>query len=330
MEIFRSVTPLVEPLSLDEAFLDVGGATRLFGDPPTIAAPDPPRVLDEEGLTCSVGVAPQQVPRQARLRGGQAEGHARRAPARARRRRRPPGGELAFLHPLPAPGAVGRRAQDPAGARPARHPDRRRPRRLRRGRRSSPPSATPTAATCTGSSHAIDDRRRGARPAAEVDQPRGDLRPRPHPTRHAPGRGRPHGRGGGPAAPAPRLRRPDRDGEGALPRLPHDHPLDHPRRRPSTPAPRSPGRPRRLLDADRPGRRACACSASASPTSTPTAPCSSRLDDADGEPGWHDATAAVDAIRDALRRRRHQARHAGRPGRQAARRHPVGARRPGE
>lgn len=57
MEIFRSFTPLVEPLSIDEAFLDVSGARRAIGDGAFIASEIRRRVLDETGLTCSVGIA---------------------------------------------------------------------------------------------------------------------------------------------------------------------------------------------------------------------------------------------------------------------------------
>ena len=58
MEVFRSVTPVVEPLSLDEAFLDVSGALRRLGTPTSIGQLIRDTVHDEQGITCSVGVAP--------------------------------------------------------------------------------------------------------------------------------------------------------------------------------------------------------------------------------------------------------------------------------
>ncbi|KAA1418010.1 DNA polymerase IV [Nocardioides humilatus] len=57
METFRQFTPVVEVMSLDEAFLDVRGATKLFGPPVLIAERIRARVRAEHGITCSVGIA---------------------------------------------------------------------------------------------------------------------------------------------------------------------------------------------------------------------------------------------------------------------------------
>jgi DNA polymerase-4 len=91
MEIFRSVTPLVEPLSLDEAFLDVGGARRTLGAAAEIGTYIRARVEDEQGITCSVGVAATKF--MAKLASTRCKPDGLLVV--------PPGDVVGFLHPLP-------------------------------------------------------------------------------------------------------------------------------------------------------------------------------------------------------------------------------------
>jgi DNA polymerase IV len=92
LEIFHSVTPLVEPLALDEAFLDVRGARRLLGGAVQIARSLRARVHDQTGLTLTVGVAANKFLAKLASTRGKPEGLFVVPPSRA----------LEFLHPLPA------------------------------------------------------------------------------------------------------------------------------------------------------------------------------------------------------------------------------------
>jgi DNA polymerase IV len=60
VHIFFTFTPLVEPISIDEAFLDITGSQRLFGRPEDIAKEIKQRVFAETGLTVSAGLAPSK------------------------------------------------------------------------------------------------------------------------------------------------------------------------------------------------------------------------------------------------------------------------------
>jgi len=61
LKIWQEFTPLVELFSIDEAFLDVSGCERLFGDPVQTAVRIKERIWQEQGLTCSIGVGPNKL-----------------------------------------------------------------------------------------------------------------------------------------------------------------------------------------------------------------------------------------------------------------------------
>ena len=89
--VFEQITPLVEGLSIDEAFLDVGGLGRVAGPPLEIAVGLRRKVRDEVGLAITVGVARTKFLAKVASGVGKPDGLLVV----------PPGKELAFLHPLP-------------------------------------------------------------------------------------------------------------------------------------------------------------------------------------------------------------------------------------
>ena len=90
-EVFKGTTPMVEGLSIDEAFLDVGGLRRISGTPTDIAARLRRQILEEIGLPITVGVARTKF--LAKVASGVAKPDGLLVV--------PPDRELAFLHPLP-------------------------------------------------------------------------------------------------------------------------------------------------------------------------------------------------------------------------------------
>ncbi|WP_167096610.1 DNA polymerase IV [Mycobacterium sp. DL592] len=90
-EVFRDITPMVEPLSVDEAFLDVSGLRRLSGDPVQIGAQLREAVRDRVGLPITVGIARTKF--LAKVASQQAKPDGLLLV--------PPDAELEFLHPLP-------------------------------------------------------------------------------------------------------------------------------------------------------------------------------------------------------------------------------------
>ncbi|HUE29138.1 MAG TPA: DNA polymerase IV [Solirubrobacteraceae bacterium] len=90
-EVFRNCTPIVEAVSVDEAFLDVGGLGRVSGTPVEIAARLRSDVRDQVGLPITVGIARTKFLAKVASQEAKPDGLLLV----------PPGQELAFLHPLP-------------------------------------------------------------------------------------------------------------------------------------------------------------------------------------------------------------------------------------
>ena len=199
-EVFDDTTPLVEGLSIDEAFLDVGGLRRISGTPAEIAARLRREVLERVGLPITVGVARTKF--LAKVASGVAKPDGLLVV--------PPDGELAFLHPLPVERLWGVGPVTAAKLHDRGITTRRRGRPARRagagvaaraGVGPPPPRAGPQPRSPAGAGRAAAGARSGrsARSAAARRSP-GDARRRP-------GRPRRPRRPGGCAPPAGRAAR---------------------------------------------------------------------------------------------------------------------------
>jgi DNA polymerase IV len=89
--VFRSVACVVESASIDEAFLDLTGAVRMFGTPVQIGEYVRAVVADEQQITCSVGIGPTKFVAKVASRAAKPDGLIEVTPGRV----------AAFLHPLP-------------------------------------------------------------------------------------------------------------------------------------------------------------------------------------------------------------------------------------
>ena len=175
MAIFAEYTPLVEPISLDEAFLDVTASAAAFGDGETIGRQIKRRVLDEVGLVVSVGVATNKL--CAKVASDLRKPDALVVVPVGRRGRLP--------RPAADPPALGRRAAGPGG-----------PRRVRR--RDDRAAGGDTAGNPPPSLRTVRRRPVGARPRDRPWPRRGDAlaeerRPRAHVRHRLGGRRSPRG-----------------------------------------------------------------------------------------------------------------------------------------
>jgi DNA polymerase IV len=89
--VFRSVAAVVESASIDEAFLDLTGAVRMFGSPAEIGEYVRAVVSDEQQITCSVGIGPTKFIAKVASRAAKPDGLIEVLPDQV----------VAFLHPLP-------------------------------------------------------------------------------------------------------------------------------------------------------------------------------------------------------------------------------------